>query len=384
MDEASVDSLEAVDWSFSDADTDQLSTGIHPYHARFIPQIPERLLDIYTEDGDRVLDPFVGSGTSAMVASAMGRPAVGVDLNPLACLVARVKCTRYDVDRLRSHVDGFLGDAEDAVEEARRGERDVTVPEFPDRDEWYVPEVQRGVAALLELVEAVDDRRLREFYLVCFSASTKPLSRSTEDWTYIGDNMHPAADSNRLTPDDTVHDVYGEFRRRVERAFEGVRRYAEAEPVDAEIHESDSRDMGFLDDGSVEFAVTSPPYANAVDYARYHRLSFYWLGYPVGSVRDDEVGARSKRGRQSAVDDYFRESRDVYREVYRVLAECGRFAVVVGNSQRKKEEIDTVSRIRDICRDLGFTLEDEVVRKLQRQSMSQKEIPEESVLVFRK
>ncbi len=376
--------LHDVDWSFGDADTDRYSATIHPYHARFIPQIPERLITRYTDEGDRVLDPFVGSGTTTMVGSVLGRPAVGVDLNPLACLVARVKCTRYDVDRLESHAADFLMQAETAVKEARRGERDVEVPEFPDSDGWYLPEVQRMMATLLELIEDVEDPEIRDFYRVCFSAVTKPVSRSREDWTYVGDNMLPASESNSLTPDDSVHDVNAEFERRVKRALDGVRRYTAEDPVEAEIYERDSRDLGFLEDDSVEFAVTSPPYANAVDYARYHRLSFYWLGYPVDDIKEDEVGARAKRGRQSAVDDYFRESREVYREVHRVLRDGGVFAVVVGNSQRRNEEIDTVGRLRETFDDLGFTLESEFTRELGRQSMSQKEIDEESILVLRK
>jgi len=52
-------------------------------------QLPERYLErlllAYTVPGDRVLDPFAGSGTTATVAAALGRPCVTIDVSPDSC-----------------------------------------------------------------------------------------------------------------------------------------------------------------------------------------------------------------------------------------------------------------------------------------------------------
>lgn len=396
MSQSTVDELSQLDWKLEDADTDKYSATIHPYHARFIPQIPKRLIENFTEPGEKVLDPFNGSGTTTMISSVIDRPAVGVDLNPLACLIASVKCTLYDIEALEDHIDDFLREANkrirsvdnqlrlDEIEGGSQEEIPLKIPDFPDKERWYIDSVLKQMGALFHLIHEVDDEEYRGFYKICFSAITKPVCRSQEDWTYIGDNMYPDKETNKLTPVDKNYDVYSQFETKVNRALRGVKRYAESEPAEAEIHQADSRNLDFLDEGSINFAVTSPPYANAVDYARYHRLSFYWLGYPVTETKEDEVGARSKRGRKSAVEDYFQESRKVYEEVYRVLSEDARFAIVVGNSQRKKEEIETVDRIRDICEEIGYSYEGEIVRELARQSMSQKEITEESIIIVSK
>ncbi|MBV8454202.1 MAG: site-specific DNA-methyltransferase, partial [Deltaproteobacteria bacterium] len=66
----------------------------HPFCARFPSHIVEEALASYTKPGDSVFDPFCGSGTTLVEALALGRNAVGVDANPLACLISQAKTTR--------------------------------------------------------------------------------------------------------------------------------------------------------------------------------------------------------------------------------------------------------------------------------------------------
>ncbi|MFB6254356.1 MAG: DNA methyltransferase [Halobacteriaceae archaeon] len=401
MSDAKFETLKSLDWDLKDAETDKFAATIHPYHARFIPQIPERLIDTYTEPGDFVLDPFNGSGTTTMVAGTMQRHSIGVDLNPLACLIARVKCMQYDIPQLEDHIDEFLQKAKQNIRTidsqqrlddftATTNTQDIpkTIPEFPDKKRWYTEDVLDQLGALFYLVNNIDNSQFRDFYRVCFSAITKKVCRSDEDWTYIGDNMYPDKDTNKLTPIDKNYDVYSHFKNRVERALGGVKDFASENPIDAEIYQTDARDLAFiqqeLDFDSIDFAITSPPYPNAVDYARYHRLSFYWFGWEVTDTKEEEIGARSKRGRKNAIEDYYRESRAVYEEVYRLLRPGSHFCIVVGNTQHRNERVQAVETITEMCRDIGFTYKGELERELSRQSMSQKEINQESIIIVSK
>lgn len=83
--------LKAIDWDFTDAKTNYLTHGIHPYPAKFIPQIPNALIQELSSVGDTVGDIFCGSGTTIVEALTLKRNAVGIDANPLACLIARSK-----------------------------------------------------------------------------------------------------------------------------------------------------------------------------------------------------------------------------------------------------------------------------------------------------
>lgn len=66
-------------WKFKDMESDA-KTGEHP--AQFSAKVPERLIAMYSFQNETVLDPFVGSGTSCVVAKQMGRNSIGLDINP--------------------------------------------------------------------------------------------------------------------------------------------------------------------------------------------------------------------------------------------------------------------------------------------------------------
>lgn len=84
---------------------------LHPYKGKFIPQLAEYFLDRHTDafkkeacfrEGDVVLDPFCGSGTTLVQANELGMHAVGVDVSAFNALVSNVKIGTYDVDRVES------------------------------------------------------------------------------------------------------------------------------------------------------------------------------------------------------------------------------------------------------------------------------------------
>ena len=85
--------LGALDWELINADTDYYTHGYHPYSAKYIPQIPNRLISAFSKKDDLILDNFVGSGTTLVESKVLGRNAIGVDVNPLACLISKVKTT---------------------------------------------------------------------------------------------------------------------------------------------------------------------------------------------------------------------------------------------------------------------------------------------------
>ena len=61
--------LENIDWDFATASTNSTTNTIHPYPAKFIPQIPRHFIEQLSQVGDTVYEPFLGSGTTAVEAN---------------------------------------------------------------------------------------------------------------------------------------------------------------------------------------------------------------------------------------------------------------------------------------------------------------------------
>src|SRR5574337_230573 len=82
--------LKAINWSFTSDDTGFLTHDLHPYPAKFIPQIPGHCIARLSLRGELVLDPFGGSGTTALEAVRLGRRALSTDANAVGTLVGKV------------------------------------------------------------------------------------------------------------------------------------------------------------------------------------------------------------------------------------------------------------------------------------------------------
>src|SRR5713226_6334098 len=87
-----ISKLEASDWDFADSTNESDAHNIHPFPAKFIADIPRKVFSfIPVQPSTAVLDPFAGSGTTLLEAQRSGLDFVGVDLNPIAVLISRVK-----------------------------------------------------------------------------------------------------------------------------------------------------------------------------------------------------------------------------------------------------------------------------------------------------
>jgi len=97
------------DLSFShlrETDTTKHVHRLHPYKGKFIPQLAEYFLDshlntfkkeIYFKEGDVILDPFMGSGTTLVQSSELGLHSIGIDVSDFNCLISKVKIGKHDL-----------------------------------------------------------------------------------------------------------------------------------------------------------------------------------------------------------------------------------------------------------------------------------------------
>lgn len=83
-------------WSFPGENPRKVG---HP--APFPLELPRRLIKLYSFLGDTVLDPFLGSGTTALAAKSSGRIAIGVEVDPAYCARAAERCRQFTATEAR-------------------------------------------------------------------------------------------------------------------------------------------------------------------------------------------------------------------------------------------------------------------------------------------
>ncbi|MDR0313274.1 MAG: site-specific DNA-methyltransferase [Treponema sp.] len=112
---------------YKEAETTKHVHRLHPYKGKFIPQLVEYFLDkhtdnfkknIYFNEGDIVLDPFSGSGTTMTQSSELGINAVGIDISIFNALIANCKVENYDIHKLEVEISRITNLLQEYVEKS--------------------------------------------------------------------------------------------------------------------------------------------------------------------------------------------------------------------------------------------------------------------------
>ncbi|MXV77068.1 DNA methyltransferase, partial [Candidatus Poribacteria bacterium] len=138
-------------WDFRIADTKEYTHCFHTYPAMMIPQIARKLLNQYGVEGEWLLDPYCGTGTSLVEASLFGMHSVGCDINPLVRLIAKSKLTPIDLKTLDSELDK-LNDVLFKVEFGVDKIPDLSTPEIPNLEYWFSAEIIKYLTYLLNCI----------------------------------------------------------------------------------------------------------------------------------------------------------------------------------------------------------------------------------------
>jgi DNA methylase len=255
----------------------------HPFPARMAPEIALEKVALLTRTNDVVLDPMCGSGTVVRVAAEQGRISIGTDVDPLAVLITRVAAQNLETANLE-------GRAKDVVGRARRlGEK---LPSWIERDPetaafvsyWFAP---AQASALSRVARVLAGRPPRDDPLRV--AMSRMIVTKDGGASLARDTAHSRP--HRVRTENTF-DVFEQFPLSAARLTTGLQ---VTDPRHRpRVRQTDARLLRFLSPGSVDLVLTSPPYLNAIDYLRGHRLSLIWMGWTLAalrSLRAEAVGA---------------------------------------------------------------------------------------------
>lgn len=327
-------------------DTTDLTHGLHPYPAKYIPQLPRAVILDHTNERNTVLDPFCGSGTTLVEACRFGRKSIGIDSNPVATLISRVK-TRALTESEIGEVRRVLTLVLEVKQPANLPKHPI--PAIPRIEHWFQPNVLRELAWLKHLALSLSNERAREFVLCIFSSIIVPVSNQESETRYA------AIEKN-------LADGYV-LRRFARKLADSIPRIVELADIDrarrnpATVYTMDSTDLGesVLPDKSVDLVVTSPPYPNSYDYYLYHKMRMYWLGYDPREAQASEIGSRHEHSSKKAPVEVFEHRMlPILKNIHRVLKPSKLAYFFVGDSVISGKQIDMGEVFRRIGRAAGF------------------------------
>jgi len=352
---------------------------IHPFPARMAPGIALAAL-AEAKAPLRVLDPMMGSGTVLAMAREYGHHASGIDIDPLAVLMARVWTTAIDdreviekgaqvLDRARKIFTSLTqGNAypSDSCPETRKFVR-----------YWFDEHARRQLASLASVISRVRSAVIRDALWCAFSrliitkssgaSLAMDLSHSRPHKSFDRAPAKPFDVFNSAVATVAKNCVSSRLSNRGPRTTVGL--------GDARVLKSA--------DASFDLVLTSPPYLNAIDYIRCSKFSLVWMGYNVGQLRltrTESIG--SEAAHRDATDDvvvhaivkdlglrpklssrnfallarYVWDMRGALSEVSRVLAEEGRAVYVVGDSTVRGTYVRNSEIVRSVAELAGLKL----------------------------
>ena len=327
--------LDRVNWSFPSTGTREGSIHtLHRFAGNFIPQIPAHLIQILSNPGEVVLDPFVGSGTTLIEALRLNRNAVGNDRTRACVFIAEAKLRALRVPlrtELRQQLARELAWSHlcRSTEIGRQGEGSNA-----ELHTWYSVDTLAQLRFLWKLIENVEREQQPLLQLIfsdvlfsCAStgnALTSGGKPRRHHWGWIADNVLPAVLVD--------HDATSIFVERLI-AAEAIQETSLNAGISGEVIHGDARHLD-VSSNSVDLVVTSPPYAGMIDYTLAHRLLYLWMNWDLSEDRNSEIGARFKRKRRNLLDEYLADMEDCWKEIIRVLKPGRACAIVLGESRK--------------------------------------------------
>jgi hypothetical protein len=371
---------------------DEATHLMHRYPAKMFHRIPRTILDaIEPTCTSVVLDPFCGSGTVLLEGLLRGHATIGLDINPLAQLISRVKTTLYNVDRLTAYYESVVRTA--------RGDR-TAAPQDACFDFWFRPMVKSALYHLRRAIDAIPRGRYRDFFLIALTSIVRKVS--------LADPSIPPPVKLRKERAERANERYRKslefalaatratvFEQFAQAVTQNIRRASTLHSYEqlgsaVVLHGHRHAAVTRLEAESVDIIMTSPPYCGAQKYVRSLKLEMRWLGLSEALIADidrntlgTERVSRTRSGqpcsdqipgfnileqirkrnpvRALMAGNYVKYIIDFARECRRVVRPGGNVFVTFGTSRIAGTDVDMSAIFMQAAEDAGLSMQASLV-----------------------
>lgn len=364
------DQLDTQNWDFTDSSSD-LIHNMHPYPAKFIAEIPRTLIKyLPIPDNSLIFDPFCGSGVTLIEAQRAGIESLGIDLNPIACLISKVKTQPLSAN--------FLPVVKEIVEHCISFNGKVSIPNISNIDHWFKKEIQTGLTILLNKINSIEDQGLIDPLKFCFSSIVVKVSNQDSDTRY-------AAVQNSITKQD-VFTLFLQVAEKLNKAKSSFSYTSTSTVINKNSLLLTNNDFN----KKIGLVITSPPYPNAYEYWLYHKYRMWWLGYDPLTVKDQEIGARAhyfKKDHQTE-EDFIVQMQQLFDFINNMCAQNAFICFVIGRSKIHGRIIENESLLEKIGQKSGLhhitTIERTIKSSRKSFNLSHARINKEFIVILQK
>ncbi|MFQ5933148.1 MAG: DNA methyltransferase [Dehalococcoidia bacterium] len=305
-----------------------------PYVGKMKSGMAKALVDLYSNPGDTVLDPFSGSGVVPLEAALAGRRAWANDLSPYAYTLTRGKLEAPSNERQA------INHARALVDDVQKRAPTIDLHHIPDWiREFFHPETLPEVVAAFEIL-----RQQRDYFL---SACLLGILHHVRPGflSYPASHLVPYLRKANYPPEKfpkmyMYRDLGSRLFSKVHRAYRRHKLPVDWEDRQYQVWQTNSMNLP-IEDETVNTVVSSPPYFGALDYARDNRLRLWFLGCKDWKKLDASLTANS------AI--YIPQMSVCMQELSRILKPRGYCILVLGDVERDGRTRRTAEILGDLA-----------------------------------
>lgn len=372
-------------WDFKNV----TASGIHKisaYPATMVPDMQYELINlIKSEDSSiaNILDPFHGSGTTLVEGEKNNLSPIGIDINPLANLITKVKLqgvNKQYIHVANKKIEQFLKNSNSGFDKHY----------FYNIEKWYRQDFILTFSKIRCAIQREKYRYVRQYYWVCLINILKKYSntRSSTFKLHIKEQSSIEAMENHIIID---------FLKSINVYFQYLPDYSRNKKINLQIGKSEEI-LYEMKNNSVDLIVTSPPYGDnstTVTYGQYSMLPIYWIDRKdlevfsenlidnYSSIDSNSLGGSGKRNKQKHQSHYLSEylesiSQDkrkkvenfvidyleVMTQMGRVLKKDKRIVLTLGDRRVDNKVVPLSSITQEFFENIGFELEASITRNI--------------------
>lgn len=371
---------------------------IHKFPGKFIPHVPRWAIKKYinTDRCHNILDPFCGSGTTLVEAQLTHQNAYGIDINPIARLISKVKTTPLPMERLNYVVNCVI---EEVLEETKGYFR----PTISTLTHWFRPDVTDDLSVIRDAINKwSNEQDIYDFLIVAFSAIIRKVSNADNQSikTYVSGTHKKVIPQVKPLFIDTLR----KYAERIQELGAETKHGGIAKVVDLRDARQFAQHWNEQELPLIDLAITSPPYVKTVDYVYSQMVEYFWIGdlfnlenqgklnehkrvyigtekvlaseYRTRKITDipeidsliEQIHERSPK-HAHIVYSYFADMRDHFGQMYEIMKPNAPYIVVVGDSTVSDLPVETHHLLALCAAQTGFRLEETFAYEIRNRYM---------------